>query len=80
MKGYGWGSTMSVSIGMITMMMLAMVSTAQAQPPTPSHFQQAGKDYSIDLRLSKDGKVIMADVNVRIGQCRGDLEGPVPAE
>lgn len=73
---------MSVSIGVTiaVTMLLALVSTAQAQPPMPSHYQQVGKDVLIDLRLNKDGKVIMADVNVRVGQCRGDLEGPVPAE
>ena len=73
---------MSVSIGMTiaVMMLLATASTAQAQPPMPSHFQHAGKDVLIDLRLSKNGKVIMADVDVRVGQCRGDLEGPVPAK
>jgi hypothetical protein len=72
---------MSVSMGMAVMMTLAMVSVAQAQPPTPSRYLQVVGDYSTDLRLSKDGKTIMADVRVRSrGRCVADLDGRVPTK
>ena len=62
-------------------MLLAMVSIAQAQPPMPSRFLQTNGGYSTDLRLSKSGKTIMADVRMRSrGNCVADLDGRVPAE
>lgn len=58
----------------------AMVSIAQAQPPTPSYYSQTGKDYSMEIRLSKNGRTIMADVEMVHGQCTGGIDGPVPVK
>ena len=64
---------MSVSIGMIAMMMLAMVSTAQAQPPKPSwRSALRDKDSEVDLHIKRGWAVVDA---ARLGKCQGYTEG-----
>lgn len=63
---------MSVSIGMVVMMMLAMVSVAQAQPPMPSHYVLRDKDSEVDLHIKRGWAVVDAG---RLGKCQGYTEG-----
>ena len=65
---------MSALVEVAVAMTLAVMGTAQAQPPLPSHFSWDGKAGHMDLYLHKHGHSV---VEVSTGTCLGNVGGPV---